>query len=654
MILPEDTPLGVNVIDFFHLRDDVLDISILPNRGDAQSMLGLARELSVILNKPLKRPVIDIQEIDEDLHIPITVSAPDLCPKYTARVIKDITIKPSPFWMQQRLRVCGIRPINNIVDITNYVLLEYGQPLHAFDLTFLDGPQIQVRTAVHNEHIQTLDGVDRVLTSDALLICDAQKPVALAGVMGGLNSEIKPETKDVLLEAAYFKPTCIRKTEVKTGLRSESSIRFEKGIDFECVEEASNRAAYLIQLFCNGKILKNLNAFCSDMQPKIISFSAEVINQFLGSHFSCESMIKILTQLGFTFSEDQKSVYVPSFRRNDISEMPCLAEEIARHFGLDQIKTELPKASILVHKDSKETILMNQCRNSLTGLGFDEIKTFTMISPNDIAYTHSDQTNLILKNPLTPEESVMRPNLLASGLKVLAFNLKRQAANLKFFEIGKIFIPQENTHREEMHVQALVTGCLNPNEFTQKSTFIDFRYMKGLAERLCHIADISVESIQAQKPYLHPIQAVVLQVNQQVIGEVGILHPKVASQYGIADVVGILNINLTAVAALNVASKKYKAFSKFPAMRRDLALVAPKSLTYQAIEAAIGKNKPKLVKNYFIFDYFESEKIGLDKRSIAMGFIYQSDNETLTDDKINGIHTAFCTRLKDQLLIEMR
>lgn len=663
-ILPQDTPIGVDIVNYLQLRDTVIDVSILPNRGDAQSILGLAREIAVILDKPLRFPSIQIHEIfDSSTVIPIEVQAPELCPKYTARIIRDIVIKPSPFWMQQRLKVSGIRPINNIVDITNYVLLELGQPLHAFDLAYLDGPSIVVRTATNRETIQTLDGVTRSLNTDTLLICDANKPVALAGIMGGSNSEIKPNTQNILIESAFFKPTCIRKTETQLGLRSESSIRFEKGVDFDLVETASNRTAALIQDLANGKVIAGLQSKIYSESSfnckKKIPFQADGINRILGTNFATDMMVALLQKLGFQFNNDQTEIIVPSYRQNDISELPCLAEEIARMIGLDAIPLKYPDKFVLMKSESRLEQLIKTAQTTIKGLGFFEIRTFSMISEKDIQAAFQPDQFLKLKNPLSPEESVMRPHLLASGLKVVGYNLNRQMSNLKLFEIGKVFIPETaDTHREELMFQTLATGKIMPQGFMpseKQDNDIDFRYLKGIVERFFETlsyADIAFES--TTQSYLHPIQSSQIKINGISVGELGFVHPTVCDQYDISVPVGFISINLTQLEKLQTTKKKFKVFSRFPAIRRDFAMLVPKTLTYSQIETAILENKPKLLKEFYLFDYFVSEKIGADKQSIAMAFIYQSDTETLTDDKINGVHDAFSKRLQQKLPIEMR
>lgn len=666
-ILPDDTPLGVDVMDHFHLRDTVLDISILPNRGDVQSMMGLAREIAVLLQKPFKNPVVEIHESEASFAIPIHVLQPDMCPLYTARVIQNVTIKSSPFWLQRRLTVCGIRPINNVVDITNYVLLEYGQPLHAFDLTYLAGPEITVRTAKPKETIQTLDETVRTLTADSLLICDQDKPVALAGVMGGANSDIKDQTRDILLESAFFKPGCIRKMEVGLGLRTESSIRFDKGVDFEGVALASHRASYLIQELAGGNVCKGFSQFVDTQSPyyqkKEIEFFFEKINQFLGASFTLEQMKHVLVQLGFQFFDHDQKVLVPSWRKHDICEMPCLAEEISRMLGYHLIPNELPSQSQIVKAPTLSEELISKLRPLIQGLGYVELKTFPMISPQDLSFTDYQQTHVVLQNPLTPEESVMRPSLLPSGLKVLAYNYKRQMPNLKFFEIGKIFKPVMDpekgaSHIEEMALQILCTGAVLPSAFMpaeKADNTIDLRYLKGIAECIFGALSYRARTYQAcQKTYLHPVQALEVVMDGVVVGEVGFLHPSVCSAYDITADVGYVSISLAALETLGRAKKQYQAYSKFPSIRRDIAFIAPKSLTYQEIEAVIHQQKSKLVKDFFLFDYFESEKIGVDKRSLAMGFVYQSDTETLTDEKVNSVHMGFCDRIKEKLPIEIR
>ncbi|MFC1617461.1 phenylalanine--tRNA ligase subunit beta [Candidatus Margulisiibacteriota bacterium] len=661
-ILPENTPIGVDVVEHFHIRDIILDVAILPNRGDAQSIIGLAREIAIVLEKEFKLPEAKLNEQEAADKIDVEVAAPELCPKYTARIIKNIEIKASPMWMQMRLKACGIRPINNIVDITNYILLEYGQPLHAFDRAYLDGNKIIVRTAKVGEKLKTLDEVERTLKENHLLICDTKKPVALGGVMGGQNSEIKENTKDVLLEAAFFDPGNIRMAELDLDLRTESSIRFEKGIDFDQVEKASARAAYLMQELANGQVQKGIfskiNHDSYFFKEEKIAFSVDKINELLGTDFSTEEMLAPLKKLGFVFNEDNSIIYVPSWRKNDITELPCLAEEIARLLGLDRITSKLPDNAVVVKARTKLEKLIEITAEIMQDAGFSEVKTFPMIAPEDLVKMQLPDTSLKMINALSQAESVMRPHILPSILKTLEYNYKRQEKDLKFFEIGKCFSAHGYEVQEELVLGAVITGEVNPYKFEQKEKAdneVDFRYLKNL---LANIHDqFGIEDINYDKkeyPHLNPAQSLIILAGDVKIGEFGFLHPEIGGKYDIDTKIGYVQMNLSAIAEIKAKKVKYKPFSKFPHIRRDIAMLVPKNVSYLEINETIAKIKPNLVQDYYLFDYFESEKIGKDKKSLAFCFIYQNQNKTLTDQNVNPVHDKFIKQLKNSLPIEIR
>ncbi|MFA5878775.1 MAG: phenylalanine--tRNA ligase subunit beta [Candidatus Margulisiibacteriota bacterium] len=668
-LLPENTPLGVDLTAHYQLKDVILDIAILPNRGDCQSVFGMAREISVILNTDLKKPDFKLEFTVPTTKINIKVTAPDLCPKYTARVIKNVVIKESPFWLQQKLMSAGIRPINNVVDITNYVLLVFGQPLHAFDLDKLSGNTVNIRKAFNGEIIQTLDGKEFFLSTEDLVIAETENPIALAGVMGGLNSEIEPTTKNVFLEAAFFDPSAVRKTAKKLGIRTESSIRFEKGIDFDQVEFASDYASFLLTTLAQGQVEETfftaINSNYLLAIEKRIEFDAEKINKLLNSSFSKEEMVNVLTKLGFSFNSNQDQISIPSWRKFDIQEIPCLAEEIARILGYDRIPATLPSKSSLIHAENKVSQYSSQIQNILIDHGFFEVKTFPMISEEDQKYL-KEETDLVLKNPISQNESVMRTNLLPSLLKILDFNYKRQIENIRIFEIGKIFKPllEKNSDPksvaclEQAHLTALALGKIAPKAYLEKSKInneIDFSYLKSMAELILKKLNIDFSySCEKLSHYLHPKKSLNLYHKNTLIGEIGMLHPAFSAQYDFSLEIGYFNLNLTLLNQLTLIQKKYQAFSKFPKMKRDLALLASKNLNYKTIEEKITEFKPQILKDFYPFDYFTSEKLGQNKYSLAISFIYQNNDSNITDEALNIIHNKFIEQLKNSLPIEVR
>ncbi len=611
-ILPNDTPLGIDFIDYAHLKDTILDIAILPNRGDCQSIYGMAREVAAILNLPLKKPDCSINAAPGDSDISVEIADKEGCPHYTGRLIKTIKQNPTPLWMKRKLQLSGIRPISLIVDITNYVLLELGQPLHAFDRKSL-GNKIVVRRANASEKMVTLDGDERTLSPEILLICDGDRPVAAAGVMGAKNSEINDGTTDVFLEAAYFQPGRIRKGRTVLGLRTESSIRFEKGVDPQGVVMASDRAAHLMQELAGGSVVGQPKTI--EWPKKIIPFSSEQINKLLGAAIPESEMVSILGRLGFEYKE--ASMIVPSWRQLDIQEWPCLAEEVARVWGFEKIGTPLPSppAPLPGGEGRFESLLLDY--------GFYQVCTFPMIE------AHDQDPGLALRNPIAPEESVMRASMLPSHVKVLEFNRKRQVEQLRIFEIGKVFKGQD----EETHLSALwMGGC-------------DFLELKGLVENI--VGDVVFGECRSVE--LHPKKA--LSVNGD-LGVVGFVHPSLLRRYDLDGDVGYISLNLAKMPAAK--KKTFRPIPKFPSTRRDIALLTPRSLKYAEIEKVILENKPKWVKEFFLFDVFESEKIGKENKSLAFAFIYQDPERTLSDEEVNGAHQQFSATLKEKLPVSIR
>jgi phenylalanyl-tRNA synthetase beta chain len=659
-ILPEDTPLGVDFVEYANLQDTLLDIGVLPNRGDCQSIYGMAREISTILGSPLKKPETQINEINETCQTSIELAEPELCPLYTGRLIKDVKNNKTPLWMQRRLQLSGIRPLGLLIDITNYVLLELGQPLHAFDNEKIENSKIIIRKATQKERFTTLDDIERELTSENLLICDGKKSVALAGVMGGKNSEISDTTTDIFLESAYFFPSNVRKTASKLGLRTESVIRFEKGVDPEQVELASQRASHLYQELANGKVVKDFkiqkNQNHPHFQNKELDFSVDAINKLLGSSFNQNEMQNTLQKLGFSMNQDK--ITIPSWRRLDIQELPCIAEEIARMLGFENIPSTMPLDSVIVERQTKEHKLSNNIKTLLINNGFFECQTFTMIAEDDFRKTDIQATDLIkLQNPLTIEESVMRTHMLPSLLKTASFNLKRQAENLKIFEIGKTFISRDQKVSEELHCTALIIGERFDNvyrETDKKANNFDIYNLKGLTNLLTSLGLPELNYQLTTTNYLHPKQALAININKQTIGEIGVIHPTVANNYEIEAYIYYLDININKLTATPPKKVIFKSISKFPQTRRDIAILAPKTLPYNEIEDTIKKFKPKNTVNFFVFDCFESEKIGTDKKSLAFGFIYQNNEKTLSDEEVNKAHEKFCNFLTQKLPITIR
>ena len=661
-ILPSDTPIGIDLIHYANLKDTLLDIAILPNRGDCQSIYGLAREISALLHKPLKDPTIELSYSDKTSDVKIISEAPKACPYYIGHVIHNLKPKPSPLWMQRRLELLGIRPINTLVDITNYVLLELGQPLHAFDYECLTEKSIVIRYAKAQETLhlldQTLSDPPKILEPSDLLICHGNTPIALAGVMGGLSTEINPNTTSIFLEAAYFDAKTIRATAVKHELRTESMIRFEKGIDAEAVQTASKRALHLYQACCpeasiqHPTISKHPEHDC--FQPKVIRFDSEKISQYLGVSIDHQKSLNYLKALGFEHESRTQTIKIPSWRQQDIEDWPCLAEEIARSMGYDAIPSQMPELMIIQENPPKEQVLSENIQDFLVNQGLYESISFPMISPDDVKDLEK-MAYLSIKNPLSNQESVMRPSLIPSLLKIVAFNQRRQQQNLKLFEIGHCYHAK---HGEQLTCTGMIIGEWLERVYEPKLSSINtsgFFHIKGLIESLSEALgfEFSYQKARPDSKY-HPKLYVDIMINTKKIGHFGYLHPLYCQSYGIESAVGYFNLNLSALSECQPLPKYHKPLSKYPAIRRDIAFLAPKSLTFSELEETINKKKPKLIQEFYLFDSFESETLGKDQKSLALAFLYQDHHKTLADDKINRVHQAFCKTLENTLPITIR
>lgn len=662
-ILPEDTPVGVDFIEYAQLQDTLLDISILPNRGDCQSVVGMARDISALLRTPLRLPntAFTTQAWDSDLSV--TIQEKSGCDVYMGRQLQSFSTTLSPLWMQRRLQVSGIRPINLMVDVTNYVLLEFGQPLHAFDESLLKTKHIQVRCATDKEAFVTLDGKKHALPSDATVVCDQDTPIALGGVMGGQNTEISEQSQSVFLEGAYFSPVSVRRTAKMLDLRTESAVRFEKGVDPEAIATALDRACHLYQSLGGASVREQQVAFKKEeslFTPITIHFDVTKINALLGSDFS-ESLVKdVLSLLGFAFNG--ASVTVPSWRRRDIESLPCLAEEAARIIGFDHIPSTLPDKAVLVEPASPLTVLRQSLSNSALSLGFSEQCSFSMVSPQDIEKLGQSLENaFVITNPISVEQSVMRPSLLPSLLHAVSFNLNRQIDSVKLFEMGQVYT-KEPLSDNAVTTSTQFLGVIAGNKWDTAYTALDKSYASLSFAELKHmvlnllsssrLVDITFK--RGSHDAFHPKQQLEIYCLKQKIGVFGALHPSVLKAFDIESSVWCVDLDLGALLSCHSKTPKYSAYSKFPTTRRDIAFVAPKSFQFGDILAVYSKHRPKGAKSCFLFDVFESEKIGVDNKSMAIGLIYQGVDRTLSDDEVNEAHTQFMAMLTQTLPITIR
>ncbi|MFA4906426.1 MAG: phenylalanine--tRNA ligase subunit beta [Candidatus Margulisiibacteriota bacterium] len=610
------------------IEGEVMDIDVLPNRGDCLSVLGVAREVSAITGIKLMKPANKFaaksnRDFSLSFHkISIEVKDKYLCPRYMARMIENVTVGESPEWLKNRLLLCGLRPINNIVDATNYLLMELGQPMHAFDAEKIGGGKIIVRRAKPGEKIITLDGMEHRIAKEALVIADEQKPIALAGVMGGANTEVSDSTTSVLLESAYFDPTSINKTSKATKLRTEASIRFEKGVDWEMVETALDRAAALIAELSGGKVTAyKVDIKTRDRKPKVLELRQERINKILGAKVPLKEAVKILGALGFRklkIDNRKLKVGVPLWRAGDIEREIDLIEEVARLRGYDRIPATSPRAAGEVKEDRKYTFL-KKIKEILVGCGLYEAQTFTLVDPQ-----MAREEAVKLANPMAPEESVLRTEMLPSLLKAVSHNLRRQVEDVKLFEIGKVFLPEE---------RLVLAGALNG---------VDFLGLKGIMENLLNEIASGFKLESTAKPEYHPGQsAAVIEKNGKLLGTFGRLHPELKPE-------GVMVFEFDIEALLGEAkiSKRFKSLPKYPKVERDIAMFVPPGITSRQIRDVIHQAGGDLVEEVRLFDLF--------KNSQAYRIAFRDRNQTLTDEIVNRAFIIIQNELTEKLKVQIR
>ncbi len=644
-----------------NLSDTMIEIDLTPNRPDCLSIIGTAREIAAIVKKELSFPDTTLPVAGKEIHArtSVTVDAPELCPRYAARIIENITVAPSPFWLQERLRSVGLRPINNIVDITNFVLMEQGQPLHAFDLDRLEEHRIVVRAAAEGEVFTTLDEKERSLLKDMLLICDGKKPVAIAGVMGGLNSEIETDTRNVLLESAYFNPVSIRKTSKKLGLNTDASHRFERGVDPQGTLVALDRAARLIAELGHGRIIDGVIDECGNLpQPQTITLSTKQTNRLLGTNFGCAEIRDILVSVGFDVGEnsaDELSVTAPSFRV-DIKRPEDLMEEVARLSGYDHIPTTYPlipaearvPQTVIGHRRKVKTIL--------NGFGFDEAINYSFMDKMDcdrlLFDTDDYRRDLVeILNPLTEDQTVMRSSLLPGLLKSAHRNLSQRAKTSRLFEIGKVFIGKGKTHLpDEIEILAgLWTGSRTHALWNVPETACDFYDLKGVVEglfRALKIKNISFTRMpnDASSYTKNGVSAQIV-IGDIPLGLMGELHPRVLKNYDLKQTVFYFELDMNQLYGMIPESLQAKPIPKYPATSRDVTVIIDRDIEAGSLLTFIRDLKEGLVEQLSLFDVFADDPIPDGKKSVSFRIVYRSHEETLEDDRVNDIHKRLSERL---------
>ncbi len=652
------------------LRDMVMDIDLTPNRPDCLSVIGVAREVAAIQNTSITISESTLSKPSEELDrlTSVSIEDPDLCPRYAARLIEEVTVGPSPQWLQDRLRSVGQRPINNLVDVTNYVMIERGQPLHAFDIDRLAGNRIVVRRAQSGERFVTLDQKERLLDGEMLMICDSEKPVAIGGIMGGLNSEIEPTTQRVLLESAYFNPISIRRTAKTLGLNTEASHRFERGVDPEGTIAALNRAAELIAELSGGRLVDgvvDVNPFPSIAPP--ISLSVFETNRLLGTDFTATDIAGLLTSIGFQVDElgpngeDSETLIVhrPS-ARVDVALPEDLMEEVARLWGYNRIQTRIPKIRAAALSEPLQIQLRSQLRGWMTGFGFTEAITYSFVSESA-----SDHLNLPpdderrrtvrILNPISEDQSVMRSSLLPGLLETLATNLAQQTRNVRVFEVGMVFLAalHDTQPSEREMLTALWSGSRARDGWWGPAESCDFFDIKGVLESLLTGLKIDGSSFSAvnpdSAPFLKSGSGAAVTVGGRHIGVIGEIHPDVLAAYDIKQSTFVFDLHLAAIGDCVPDAVQARPIPRFPGTTRDITVIVDRSIA--AVEAMNGidrVNEP-LVESVELFDVFEGSPIPEGKKSLSIRVAYRSRDETLEDSVVNGLHQRLTQGLIDKL-----
>lgn len=643
-LLQEDCQVGQDIASAIGCNDTCVEFEITPNRPDCLSVLGLAREAAVTFGKELKMHTPQVKGCGGDIHdyLSVEVRNPQLCPRYTAKVVKNVKIGPSPRWMRERLRASGVRPIDNIVDITNYVMLEYGQPMHAFDIEYVKDHKIIVRNAVSGETIQTLDGVDRTLSEDMLVIADSEKASAVAGVMGGEHSGINENTHTVVFESACFKGSSVRITAKKLGMRTESSGRFEKGLDAQNCLPAVMRACELVELLGAGEVVDGvIDVDNTNYQPTRIHLDADWTNRFLGTDIPKEQMVKILTDLQFQMEGDE--IIVPSFR-SDVEHKADIAEEIARFYGYNNIPTTIAKGSPEggYNEYQKFERVVNQ---NMLAQGMYEIMTYSFVSPKQydkIRLPKDDpkRQSVVIRNPLGEDTSIMRTNAIPSMMDILSKNYNNRNGAVSLYEIGNEYIPVEGELLPD-EVPNLVLGMYGDDK--------DFFTLKGVVENLLDTLAIREYDVDAKSDDLtfHPGRCAVLSKDGEEFGIIGEVHPLVCANYGINTRVYVGKLKLRKLFAMMDTQRSYVPMPKFPASTRDLALLCDDALPVMTMEKAIKAAAGKILEKIELFDVYKGSQIAQGKKSVAFNISMRASDRTLTDEEVNGAMSKILKALEE-------
>ncbi|MBM7648874.1 phenylalanyl-tRNA synthetase beta chain [Bacillus ectoiniformans] len=661
-VFPNDVEPGSSALEQLNLDDEVLELGLTPNRSDCLSMLGVAYEVAAILGRDVKLPNTDVAEGAEQAsdYIQVRIEAKEDNPLYIARVVKNIQIAPSPLWMQTRLMAAGIRPHNNVVDITNFVLLEYGQPLHAFDYDRLGSKEIVVRRANEGEKMVTLDEAERTLSADHLVITNGQEPVALAGVMGGANSEVQSDTTTVLLESAYFDGQRIRQASKDHGLRSEASARFEKGVDPNRVKAAVDRAAQLMAQYAAGEVLAgDVTAGEINAEPKTVAITLDKLNRVLGTDLQSGGVEDIFRRLQFDVQTDNDEflVTVPT-RRGDITIPEDLVEEVARMYGYDHLPTTVPVSVTNPGGLTTYQLKRRIVRRYFEGAGLNQAITYSLTSEKRAnEWALETREPVALSMPMSEERAFLRLSIIPQLLEVVAHNTARQNDSVSLYEIGSVFLKDstEELPTEEEHAAGAMTGLWSQHQWQGEKKAVDFFVAKGVLEGLFNRLGLQdrVTFKKAELQGMHPGRTAAIELDGEYIGYVGQVHPQNAKELDIKETY-VFELKLNALLQAETEDLRYEAIPRFPSITRDIALVVDREVEAGTMEAIIKEAGGSLLKEVYVFDLYEGEHMQPGKKSVAFSLKYLDPSRTLTDEEVVKVHTQVLEQLKEQANAELR
>lgn len=658
--LPVDAPIGTDLREYLGLNDNAIEISLTPNRADCLSIAGISREIGVVNKQPVNQPHFEAVPATISDKVQIDLQAPEACPRYLLRVVKNVNVKAeSPMWMQEKLRRCGIRSIDPIVDITNYILLELGQPMHAFDAAKVAQP-VQVRFAKEGEELVLLDGSTAKLQSNTLLIADQNGPLAMAGIFGGAASGVNSETKDVILESAFFAPLAIAGRARQYGLHTDASHRFERGVDFELAHKAMERATALLLKICGGEAGEICEASSEAHLPKVntVQLRRSKLDALLGHHIETESVTEIFHRLGFdvTYANDIWTVTSASWRF-DIEIEEDLVEEVARIYGYNSIPNNAPLAHLRMREHKESDLDLARIKTALVDADYQEAITYSFVDPKIQSLLHPHQEALVLPNPISVEMSAMRVSLMSGLLGAVLYNQNRQQSRVRLFETGLRFVPDNNAEfgvRQEFVLSAVITGTAKSEHWAGKAESVDFFDLKGDLESVLSLTEGGNRVRFVAKPFdaLHPGQSAAIELDGQEIGFIGAIHPSISQKLGLNGKTFVFEILWNAIAARNVVQAR--EISKFPANRRDLALVVEDSVPAGELIAACKQAGGEKLVQVNLFDVYQGVGVAEGYKSLAISLTVQDNEKTLEEEEINAVISAVLAEVKQRFNAELR